>query len=217
VSQVQMRNLAQQREQRGAFSNTTEAIQAAQIPEREWGRVLDAWTTDRRTFLPGKLNVNTAPALALRTIPGLSGEVVESIMNRRRELPGGLDWTELLDLLTAGRVDLAELTVSLRFERESTALQAGVQPQDPRTNRMQGIGTEALEQAVCFRSAVYFVRCLVREAGSQRTEAAMAVVYLPPEEDGAARIVQWRRPDRFPGWTAWFRPAYENEGMTSDR
>ena len=56
----------------------------------------------------------------------------------------------------------------------------------------------------------------MRERGSGRTDAAVALVYWPvnPVED--AQIVQWRQPDRFPGWTAWFRDPNGNRiGLVS--
>ena len=196
--------LITQREQRLAqqnpFRSVTEALQAAGANEQHWGTLIDAWTVDRRAFLPGRVNVNTAPGAVLACLPGMTTEYVRTILERRRERPRGLDWPALLDIMTAG-------------QQPSGGQPAG--QGDGGNGRQQDLGS--LERMFCVRSNAFFVRCLVREPGGRRTDAAMAVVYLPASSDEAARIVQWRQPDLFPGWSAWLRQPGEEEGLESGR
>jgi DNA uptake protein ComE-like DNA-binding protein len=149
--------------------------QPADSGQELWGKLLDAWTTDQRTFLPGRVNVNTAPALVLQAVPGMTDDIAGKILQQRAEKPEGLSWADLL-------------------------LMVGQQ------------GASQIEKVLCVRSAVYLVRCLVREEGSQKIEAAVAVVYWPASPDDPAKVVQWRRAERFPGWTAWYRVPGESEG-----
>lgn len=193
VTPVQAANLVQQREQRrltqGAFRSVIEAAQAAGIAQRHWGVLIDAWTADRRTFLPGRVNVNTAPPSVLKCLPGITEELAENIVRQRRENPAGLDWPGLLKALGAGGTGEGN-------------------PQQP-NQQQQDVGR--VERVFSVRSAVYLVRCLLREHGSTRVDAVSATVYLPPDTDDPARTVQWRRCERYPGWTAWYRPPGSEE------
>jgi DNA uptake protein ComE-like DNA-binding protein len=207
VTPEQLQNLIEKRRQKEAegtpgwaFKSVSEALREGGVEEKQWGSVLDAWTVDRRSFLPGRINVNTASPAVLRTIPGVSSDLAQQIVRRRAEKPEGLTWTDLLELSAQ-----AGQQTDTAGAGDSTAPQSG------------GLQPEQMEKLFSLRSSVYLVRCLIREAGSSRVDAVSALIYWPASASEAASIVQWRKPDRFPGWTAWFRPLLENEESAGDR
>lgn len=185
------------------FQSVSEALREAGVEEKKWGPVLDAWTADRRTFLPGRVNVNTASPAVLASLSGMTSDLADKVIQKRESKPEPLDWTDLLDLLAT--------TGSGNGSGGQPPAGPQQQQQQQSQGQGQGQGTDHLEKLFCLRSSVYLVRCLVREQGSHRTEAAMALVYWPVSPDQPAQIVQWRQPDRFPGWSAWYRPLAEDE------
>lgn len=207
VTPEQITNLVEKRRQRQAsqssgqsFKSVSEALREAGIEEKQWGLVLDAWTVDRRSFLPGRINVNTVSPAVLRTVPGVSTDLVQEIIRRRQAKPEGATWSDLLEL-SAGAGQQTETPT------------AGADPA-PQSGGMQ---PDQMEKLFSVRSSVYLVRCLIRETGSSRVDAVSALVHWPASADDPATLVQWRKPDRFPGWTAWFRPLLENEESAGDR
>jgi DNA uptake protein ComE-like DNA-binding protein len=214
VTEEQVRNLVQTRRQRQTgegggrsgsgwgFRTVSEALREAGVEEAKWGPVIDAWTADRRSFLPGRINVNTAPPAVLATVNGLTEPMIDQIVRKREQAPAGLEWSDLLDLVAN--------------TAQPGGAPGGEPPPQGQQQQQQG-ATDQMERLFCMRSSVYLVRFLVREPGSTRTDAVMALVYWPLSPDEPARIVQWRQPDRFPGWTAWFRPLAENEEPGSGR
>lgn len=192
LDEAKVRKIVEQRDKsRQQYPSVGDALRAAEVEERFWGTLLDRWTVDPRSFVPGRVNVNTAPAEVLRALPGMTDEGVEKLMEQRGEKAEGLGWENLLSLPSARPSDTSG---ERRKERSGGAAQ-------------QSSGLGELERAVSIRSSVYLVRCLVRESGSERVDASAALVLWPGSPDDPVRIVQWRRPDRFPGWSAWFRPA----------
>ena len=218
VTSEQAQNLVQKRRQREtssssrgggskpAFRSVNEALREAGVEEKHWGPVLDAWTVDRRTFLPARINVNTAPPAVLQAVGGMNEETARKIVEQRAEKPGGLAWSDLLDLAASGGQPAANPPPAGGGEGT---------PVLPPANG-GSLSPDQIERLFCVRSSVYFVRCLVRVAGSGRTDAAMAMVYCPSPEE-PAKVVQWRQPDRFPGWGAWYRPLGEEEEAVSGR
>lgn len=197
LSPEQARSLVTVRQSRPSpFGSVAEALQAAGVPFHHWGVLLDAWTVDRRSFLTGRINVNTAPEWVLRSIPDLSSEQTDRILEARRE-PGrrALSWSDLLELLAGTRTAAEGENGGAGNEQEQRQREA----------------TARLERRLAVRSAVFRARGLVREPGSRRIDAVSALVLLPPSPEEPAQVVQWRQPDRFPGWTAWFRPAEKEE------
>jgi len=207
VTPEQLQNLIEKRRQKEAtstsgqaFKSVSEALREGGIEEKWWGAVMDEWTVDRRKFLPGRINVNSASPAVLRTIPGVSSDLVQQIVKRRTEKPEGVAWADLLEVSAA-----AGQQTETAGQGNTTAPQTG------------GMQPDQMEKQFSLRSSVYLVRCLIRETGSSRIDAVSALVYWPASTDEAATIVQWRKPDRFPGWTAWFRPLLENEESAGDR
>jgi DNA uptake protein ComE-like DNA-binding protein len=205
VTAEQVQTLVQKRDQRQVagpnsssgqsqdFQSVAEALREAGVEEAKWGPVLDAWTADSRTFLPGRTNVNTASPAVLATLEGMTAELAAQLVRKRETKPDGLNWTDLLDLLASTTPETGE----------------GGTPPEQQPEQTQGL--DQLERLFCLRSSVYLVRVLVREVGSHRTTAAMALIQLPVSPEDGARIVQWREPDRFPGWSAWYRPLSDDE------
>lgn len=207
VTPEQLQNLIEKRGQRQstnasgqAFKSVSEALREGGIEEEGWGFVLDAWTVDRRSFLPGRVNVNTASPAVLRMLPGVSSDLVQGIVRRRAEKPESMSWNDVLMLSAA-----AGQQTQTPPNGDATSPQSG------------GLQPDPMEKLFCFRSSVYLVRCLLRERGSSRVDAVSVLVYWPASTSESAKIVQWRKPDRFPGWTAWFRPLLENEESAGDR
>jgi hypothetical protein len=161
---------------------------------------------DRRSFLPGRVNVNTASPAVLTSLSGMSRQIAQKIVEARAEKPEGLTWADLVRVMP-------------NAERN----QGGGTPQDPQDPQQQqqqqqsGPGLDQFERLLTMRSAVYRVRCLIREPGSTRVDAVSVLVYWPADSSEEPKIVQWRRPDRYPGWTAWFRPLTEDEESLRDR
>lgn len=187
------------------FQSVSDALREAGVEETKWGPVLDAWTADRRSFLPGRVNVNTASLGVLSTLNGMTSEQAEKVVEKRQSEPEGLEWSDLLDLLANTGAQ----------NGGGTPPPGGQQPQQQPAN--QGQGTDQMERLFCVRSSVYLVRCLIREQSSHRTDAVMALVRWPLSPDDPAQIVQWRQPDRFPGWSAWYRPVAEEERIRRGR
>jgi hypothetical protein len=131
----------------------------------------------------------------------MTPELAEQLLAKREKQPEGLDWKDILDLASTGQQQPS----------------GGESPPPTEQTGPQAPGPDVLERLFATRSSVYFVRCLVRQRGSSRTDAAMALVYWPADPGEDAQIVQWRQPDRFPGWTAWFRPLAEDEEGTRGR
>jgi DNA uptake protein ComE-like DNA-binding protein len=186
------------------FRTVSEALREGDISDRFWGTLLDAWTVDRRSFLPGRVNVNTASPAVLSSLSGMSREIVQKIVERRDEKGEALTWTDLVRLVP-------------NAERKQDGGEQPPQGQQQQQQQQSGPGLDQFERLISMRSAVYRVRCLIREPGSTRTDAVSALVYWPADSSAEAKIVQWRRPDRYPGWTAWYRPLREDEESLRDR
>lgn len=195
-----------------AYASVTAALKQCGVEQKNWGAVLDAWTADSRSFLPGKVNVNTASPRVLRTLPGISADTVTAILKKRREKPEGLDWGDIKDLANDDSIGAKPGDANGSFDRYTGALSSAIQ-----VYQQQRLTLDQLEKLFSIRSSVFLVRCLVREPGSSRIDAVQAVAYWPAGPDEPAKIVQWRQPDRYPGWSAWYRPVGEEEGAESDR
>src|SRR5690606_13939789 len=63
-----------------------ETLRRFQLPADQWGPILDALTTTDHEFVPGRVDINTAPALVLAALPGLEGESAAGIVARRGSL-----------------------------------------------------------------------------------------------------------------------------------
>jgi hypothetical protein len=64
-----------------------------QVEPAEWGQYLDALTSDPADEHVGRLDLNTASASALRTLPGLDEETVQAIVDARDGLTEDERWT----------------------------------------------------------------------------------------------------------------------------
>ncbi len=179
------------------FRTALDAIRESGAGFEYYGVLLDAWTADTRAFLPNRINVNTAPEAVLEVVPGLTGEMRNELLRLRRERPEGLSWTEVLQALGVQQQGQQNRPTDGGEGGEGT-------PSEGQPGGQQDPGAQVLEHLTT-RSAVYLVRCLVREGASQRIDAAAALVYWPGDSGEPAKIIQWRQPDKFPGWTAWFR------------
>jgi DNA uptake protein ComE-like DNA-binding protein len=198
---------SQGQQQPKEFQSVSEALREAGVEEAKWGPVLDAWTADRRNFLPGRINVNTASPAVLATLTGMNAELANKLVQKRESKRAGLDWTDLLDLLA----NTGPESGGGNPPPDGPPQQQQQQQQQPQQQQQQGQGTDQLERLFCLRSSIYLVRCLVREVGSHRTDAVMALIHWPVSPDDPAEVIQWRQPDRFPGWSAWYRPVAEDE------
>jgi len=219
LQDAQATSLAQRDREKQPYQSVLEVLQGAQIPQQHWGPMLDVWTVDRRSFLPGRVNVNTASKGVLQTL-GLSEEMVDQIMEQRGLKAEGLDWADLLKITipsSGGGAAGQPQDPKPEEPKPSTGVQAQQQQPDPSppANGPQAPQQPSvpIEKLFATRSAVYLVRCLVRDGMSRRIDAAAATVYWPMSAAEEAQIVQWRQPEKFPGWTAWSRPASENEGL----
>jgi hypothetical protein len=194
LTEQQAAGLVQRRDQATQpIRSVPEVLQAGQIPAHHWGPLLDAWTVDRRTFLPGRVNANTVSPLVLEAL-GIDQNATQSLLKKRAQRPEGLQWGDLLDVMAPG---------------------AGQQGQGQGQDQQQNQAAQqiaGITKLFSVRSAGYLVRCLVRDGASTRTDAVMALVYWPASPEDPAQVIQWRRPDRYPGWTAWYRPPAEDEG-----
>lgn len=186
---------------RKAFPGIFEAISESGAPQEAWGTLLDVWTTDPREFLPGRVNVNTASEEVLETLTGLSGEMRNELLSRRQQKPEGLDWQDMISILG---IQSQNSQVQGGNQPPNQPPGGGQNPQQQQQQQQQQGAVQVLEQ-ITVRSAAYYVRCLVREGTSSQITAASVLVYWPADSSEAAKIVQWRQPDKFPGWTAWFR------------
>jgi type II secretory pathway component PulK len=84
------------------FRNVFDFRRRAGLTSQEFAAVVDRLTTDRRTSLPGLINVNTAPQEVLLCLPGLDqGDVAALLANRPvgTSAPGSVAW--VADALTA--------------------------------------------------------------------------------------------------------------------
>jgi type II secretory pathway component PulK len=89
--------LSQQRRDRGLGGRANQADQATQnlgtplsnpITVQDMVAICDRFTVSTDPIIPGLINVNTAPAAVLRTIPGLTEENVAAILSQREQLSG---------------------------------------------------------------------------------------------------------------------------------
>lgn len=193
VTKAQVENMVKQRKQRKQpYRSVVEALQAAGAADKNWGAVMDRWTVDRRSFVPGRVNVNTAPGVVLQSL-GLKREMIDDVLKQRGKQLQGMDWPAVMK--TVG------FPLAQAYAEESQG---------------QTFDWSHFERLFSVRSSAFLVRCLVKEGGSRRTDAAAALVYLP-SGGGSAEIVQWRQPEKFPGWTAWYRTPGESEGLTRGR
>jgi len=205
VTPQQMLTLMEKRRQKQStstseriFRSVSEALREGGIEELRWGPVLDAWTVDRRAFLPSRVNVNTASPAVLKTLPGVTDSFLTEVLKLRAETPEGVSWSDLLSLAANNTSPNSE----------------GQPQQQQQQGQSGGLQPDQMETMFAVRSNVYLIRCLIRTAGSTRTDAVSAMIYWPADHGDPAEILQWRRPDRFPGWTAWYRPVSQDEEPT---
>jgi hypothetical protein len=137
----------------------------------------------------------------LKSLSGVTDAFVTEILKRREQVPEGLTWSDLLSLAANNNTPAGG--------------EGNPQPQQQQ-GQSGGMQPDQMEKVFSVRSSVYLVRCLIRAPGSTRTDAVSALVVWPADHGEAAEIVQWRRPDRFPGWTAWRRPVLQDEEPAGD-
>ena len=63
------------------------------VPPEVWGPVLDAFSTEPVDEHVGRLDINTAPAAALRAVPGIDEATAEAIVDAREGLDADERWT----------------------------------------------------------------------------------------------------------------------------
>lgn len=79
-------------------------------------QLMDMVTVNQAESIPGRININQAPANVLRGIPGMSDAIVEKILSKRNlENPGGDEHRHEIWLLTEGIVTLQEMKLLLPF------------------------------------------------------------------------------------------------------
>lgn len=61
-------------------------LRQMRVPEAEWPRLLDAFTTTPDEYLTGRIDVNAASARVLRCVPGISEEAAAAIVRTREQL-----------------------------------------------------------------------------------------------------------------------------------
>ncbi len=79
--------------------------------------LMDYCTTDDRTTLPGRININQAPRVVLATIPGLSADLIEQVLAEREPDPAYADDSQRQPtwILESGIVDLEQMKALLPF------------------------------------------------------------------------------------------------------
>ena len=158
---------------------------------------MDAWTADQRSFLPGKVNVNTAPLEVLKAINGMSEDLAGQIVEKRRGKPDGLTWADLLKMAAQPQSQTTNLGLVYLQLQDGT----GGQGDGIRLNfTPAGLTPDQMEKLFCVRSSVFWVRCLVREPGSGVTSRTPVAARStgPFRRIRPPRSSPWRRPDRFP-------------------
>jgi DNA uptake protein ComE-like DNA-binding protein len=99
LSQAQAQAIVQRR-RAGRFASLADLLSVPLLPSSVVRRLVDHVTVDTGAELMGKLNVNTASAQALETLPGVTSDVADQIV-QRRESDG--DYQSAGDLLDLGQ------------------------------------------------------------------------------------------------------------------
>ncbi len=92
----QQREFSERRRDRGPTASEPEEedelqgepLAVSPISEQEMIAICDRFTVETVPVIPGLINVNTASAIVLRTIPGLTEEQVTNIIAQRQQLTG---------------------------------------------------------------------------------------------------------------------------------
>jgi DNA uptake protein ComE-like DNA-binding protein len=99
LSQAQAQAIVQRR-RAGRFASLADLLSVPLLPSSVVRRLVDHVTVDTGAELMGRLNVNTASAQALETLPGVTSDVADQIV-QRRESDG--DYQSAGDLLDLGQ------------------------------------------------------------------------------------------------------------------
>lgn len=132
-------------------------------------------------FRNGLININTAPAAVLATIPNVEEETVAAVLRARQ---GGTTFTGLHDLFrltSLNRQQLQTLVDNVCTKSSVYLIRVRV--------RMSG------------STKVYAAQALVELAPPPQEGAQPGGVAQPPQQ--TARILQWREVGRTPGWSSW--------------
>lgn len=193
-------------------ASVVETLRFFQLPAEQWGPILDALTTTDHEFVPGRVDINTAPADVLAALPGLEGEIAAGIVARRESMSPDLrlspTWPVTEDLLTPEQYQaIADLVTTrsaqwrVRIEAGLTAPGAtgfsasvddlafddfGVLESDGGTRLQRRVELEAVIDVASQRPRVAFLRDVTHQALARRLAAERA------EEPGASREAEDR-------------------------
>lgn len=83
LSQQIVLAIIQQRNNVGTFSSIGQVLQVQGITNDQAQQILNVLTTTSDTFVPGKINLNTASESVLNTIPNITSDLVQDILSRQ--------------------------------------------------------------------------------------------------------------------------------------
>jgi DNA uptake protein ComE-like DNA-binding protein len=172
--------------------NGTGGIQVTSWPRTVLQLVADKITVVDDDFLNGRINLNTAPAEVLATIPGMDQQLLSLIQAQQQA--GG--FASLNDLFQGTTFTAQQLQVLLgRVCVKSSVYLVRVRVRMPGSTR------------------VYAVQSLVElpspagatgtETGAQAGTGTQAGTGQQAATDQAPKIMQWREVPRIPGWANW--------------
>lgn len=111
------------------------ALRLFRLPAEEWAPLLDTLTTSDHEYLPGRVDVNVAPAEVLATLPGLSDEIARAIVDRRESLSPSarlsVTWPLTEDLLTPEQFQEAVDHLTTRSMQWRVRVEAGLTARGP--------------------------------------------------------------------------------------
>lgn len=160
------------------------------VPPEEWVEVLDAFTTDGGPFRVGLVDINSAPAAVLATLPGVTAEVADSIVQVRESLPeaerASIAWPVVRGIVAREEFGPLADTICARSLQYRVVIEAGIEVGGgggARSGDIGGAGGVALAQRVVYEAVFDLAAPRPRVAYLRELTMLPAVAHVLAQRD----------------------------------
>jgi DNA uptake protein ComE-like DNA-binding protein len=163
-----------------------QTLRQYKVPTENWPALLDAFTTEPESLHMGRLDLNTAPAEALRGLPGITAEQAAQIVRVRSELSpherSTIAWPAIAQVLPPESFDALAGHITTRCWTWQVMIAAGEVPADaPDGEMLSRVVYQAVIDSAGRRPRVAYLRDITSLAGViQLSRAAAALSAREP-------------------------------------
>jgi DNA uptake protein ComE-like DNA-binding protein len=178
------------------FKSTADVVaqlQKLNVDAVAWPPILDALTTSEDPYLPGKIDINTAPAEVIACIPGFDAEAARQVVEHRATLDAAakrsINWPLTEGLLKSEQFSRAADHLTTRSMQWRVRVEAGIAPPDEGDTSAKSatlrdrIALEAIIDVASERPRVAYLRDITMQGSAAALyETLLASGDEPPPE-----------------------------------